>query len=460
MSTSRTSAADRMRTALWWMGGAHPQLLQDESCWLERPRYTAAGCAILATTAVAAISGTGTLASVAPGHGAPIYIAGGLLWGGLILVLDRLLLLAIYKLESGQLSMSAWAICLRIFGAVLIALCVSQTAELVLFKGKLDVQVAVNQERDIAAQQARLNARYGDIPGLEKERQRLLEQASARIAEADRASAAAACEADGTCGSRKRGADTIYIIKKQRADQLAGNARAATMRVTAQVVEIDRRLTKLKADRDRELGSFKQTTSRADDFLSRRAALAELRANPVQGLEVKLTGWIITLLSLFIELAPLVTKLTAPFGPYDAAYKSIQDSKSAAWRAEGLKATGQIARIVDQETMLNAAVLTAYETLVVEATSTALSSKKARQARVDLEREIVERSVRVARAAAASVFDEWLHDDVVASARERRRAADDELVDNELRKASAFRAMDQTVRDAAQNLRDPDAPFH
>lgn len=460
MSRSHGTPVDRLRSFLWSIGGAHPRLLADDSCWLERPRYTANGCAVLAVTGVAALSGAGTLASVVPGHSALMYAAGGLLWGGLILVLDRLLLLAIYKLESGRLSMSAWAIGLRICGAILIALCVSQTAELVLFKGKLDVQLAINQERDVAAQGARLNVRYGEIPTLEVERQHLLDQANASTAEADRASAAAACEADGTCGTGNPGANTIYIIKKQRADQLAGNARALAVRVNDQIREIDRRLTKLKLNRDQELSSFQQTTSRADDFLSRRAALAELRADRVQGLEVTLTGWIITLLSLFIELAPLVTKLTAPYGPYDAAFKSIQDSKAAAWRADGLKATGQIRRIVDQETMLNAAALTAYETLLLDATSAALTSEPARQAQADLEHEIVARSVRVARSAAASVFDEWLHDDVVATARAKRRAADDELVENELRKSNAFRAMDDAVRDAAETLRDPDAPLH
>lgn len=452
--------AKRTQALLWWVGGAHPRLLADESCWLERPRYTANGLAVLVTVAAATISASATIASVVPSRSSFFHAAGGMMWGSAILILDRLLLLNLFKLESGRLGISAWSIWVRIAGAVLIALTVSQTVELAVFERLLNMQIAVKHERDVSAQSAQIDARYKEIPLLVAERSQLAAEVRAKAGEADAASAAAACEADGTCGSGNRGANAIYEIKRARASDLARAAIDIRGRNADRIHDIDVRLGTLKAAREHELTSFQQIASAADDFLARRVALAELKSDPVYGFEVWVTSWVLTLLALFFELAPLVTKLTAAYGAYDAAYLAIQDSKATAWRAEGERVTRRISVETEQEAMLNAAVLTAFETILVDATSGALTSKKSRRARSRLGDEILDRSVRVARKAAASVFDDWLQDDVVASARARRRQADDELVENEFRKASAFRAVDDAVRDAAEDLREPDAPLH
>jgi len=452
-STSVSKPSSGPQRLLWWLAGAHARLLEDESCWIERPRYTAAGLAVAVTAIVAAVGMTGALASIFPRAGISAHLAAGVLWGVIILTVDRGLLLGLYKLSNGKLGVSGWGVALRIVGAGLISVVIGGALELTVFKNEIDVQIAVERERDVAAQQARIDSRYGRIADIAAERRQLKAETTAAEAAADAARQAAVDEADGTGGSGKKGTDEIYDIKVARADALAAGAANVAGRNAARAAALDRELSPLEAARSRDLAAFQERAAAADGLLARRAALARIEADPVHGRTVWLTGWVVILASLFVELMPLVTKLTGAYGPYDAAYKAVKDGEAARWRATEARAVERAEAEVAQEAAMTAAGRAAGEAILAEAVVEAVHSDAARAAKAAMVSELIERMVRAMRRASARVFDGHFDDDVTAAAQAQRQRAADDVGEAAAARGAAFAQMDDAVRAANENLR-------
>jgi hypothetical protein len=445
---------------LWWAAGAAPRLLAHESCALERARYSAAGLAVLTTAALAAVSGAVVLYHFICHGSLGGAVVGGLAWGLIVLNLDRLLLMTLVKGRNGKSNFTFWVAAPRLGLAALAAVAIAIPAELVLFKGQLDVQVQVDREAAIAGQRGRLVERYAEIPKLEAQRQSLAEEARAAEAAAQAAFLAAACEADGTCGSGEVGPGVLHAEKAQRFEELREAARRARSQAEARISVLDRQLEQLQTGRDRELSAFQAVADRSDDLLTRLIALKHLEKDPTYGVVVVAAGWIVRLLSLCLELLPLTLKLSAAAGPYDAAYEAVQDGEAAQWQVTRERALERADVQIAQERMLGAALKEASSEMLAAAAAEAAGSPAARKARRELARQIVEGATGISRRAAARVFDDQiLQDEITAAARRQRRGADRKVVAAERRRSEAFDDLDAAARKAA-TLHDLDNPLH
>lgn len=444
--------ASTFERVLWSLAGAHTRLLEHPDCWVERSRYTASGLAVAITVLVATVSMTAALSSALHDLGPIAHVAGGVLWGSVVLCIDRLLLLNLYKLSTGKLAMSPWAVAVRMGGAILVSFAVGGAAELGIFKHEIDVQISVDHDRDLAAHELRLDSRYKRLGQIDAEIAKLDEQVRAAAHAADAADAASVSEADGTGGSRSHGAGEVYEIKKALASRLKLQAENVRKHGDAVRLGLIQEAAPLKVARAREEAVFQGRVSAADQFLARRAALARLEADPVNGTAVKNTGLLIMLMSLFIELMPLITKITAPFGPYDAAYKAEKDGAAARFRTREAIAIERAAADLRQETTMHDAIDIVSSNIFAAAISEAANSERAQQARSAIIDEIVVRMVQTMRSYSSRIFDNAFDEDVAHAARSCRTQTVDDIAAATAARNDAFGRVDTAVRNARENI--------
>jgi hypothetical protein len=209
----------------------------------------------------------------------------------------------------------------------------------------------------------------------------------------------------------------------------------------------------LEQEKARDLDSFRAVTNSADDLLSRLTALTRLEQDPKYGRTVWIASWVIRLLAVLIEILPLGSKLTSRRGPYEAAYIAVHDGQRARWDARREAAIYAATVERDRLKMIADGVRETTGAMVDQATSDALDSEDAREAMRDLQRQILNESVRVARRAAARVFDDDdLERDITDTARGYRRRADKGVVDAEVRRAAVMDDLDRAASRAEDML--------
>ncbi|HZK98472.1 MAG TPA: DUF4407 domain-containing protein [Caulobacteraceae bacterium] len=436
------------RRALWWCAGVTPEIILRPDCASDWGRQSALGAVTLATALVATVSASVVAyAYVLDQRLAPALLAGGA-WGLTILSIDRLLLSSMAKRPDQSAGALLWLAAPRMALAGLLALTISGPAELILFRHQLAIQAALDHEGQILAQKRQIDRRYADLPVLRAEAGRLSVEVEEARRSADGAAAQAICEADGTCGSGRRGAGILHAEKLERSRRLADQSGRIEAVDQARIVAIEARTRPLEAAREADIAGFQRVAASGDDLLSRFLALRHLEADPRYGSTVTAAKWLITLISLALELTPLFTKIFTR-GAYDAAFLADRDGACARWDAIRQSQTEASHAQLDRERQFGRSVQDATGALMHQAVADAIESPAADAARAELAREILARSVETARRTAAEVFDdERLRAEIAAAALAARRSADPRVVEAERRRRSAFDAFAGLARRA------------
>lgn len=356
-----------MKVGYWLarLGGAQEEVLRKAPG--DVPKQTSLGAVLVGTASIAAISAAFALNTAVDLPVVPAVLV-GLLWGLLILNLDRMLVVSMGR-RNGVWANVATALP-RLLLALLIGTVISIPLVLRIFQPEIDAELQVMRNEALDVAQTRLNEdqRFAVIPALEADEDQLRavvagqqrasvaddpevrtlqEQFDAKEAEFRQAEQEIICENDGTCGTGVVGRGASYLEKRDRKNRLEAERNglrgqldaakaAATDRVesasvqekqaaAAELTRVQAQLDALRTERTFEEDRTRATEIQNDGLLARLEALDRLsEGRPMMWL----AHWTLILLFVCIELLPVLVKMLASTGP-KTVYERLLERREA-----------------------------------------------------------------------------------------------------------------------------------
>jgi len=312
----------------------------------ERQKYTSIGVLVLLT---------GVFASLASGYAfltvfesIPVAIVLGILWGFLILNIDRLLLMTFPKSEKFYRQLLHAVP--RLVLAVIIGATIAHPIMLRLFEPEIlgrikeDDILERKKERDGAKEQVRREAtqarlklpELGSLVQRKKERQEAATKRDECDKDRSEAEKAYLCEADGTCGSHIKSCGPICREKKkaflnkdcgsallllERADAALKEAEVDFARPTK---DLEAALSRAEEKIDREYNeSIDDLSSRKRSFLTRSEGLGKLSND---NSTTAITCLAVSLLIILVEIVSVLVKIIAPTDSADRLAAATRDA--------------------------------------------------------------------------------------------------------------------------------------
>jgi hypothetical protein len=276
----------------------------DECPESEKIKYAGIGASVYFTTLMAGLSAYFAFQLIFRHFFVSIGLS--LIWAGLIFNLDRFLVSSFRK--KGNTLKEFLQAFPRICMAVFIALVISKPLELKLFQSEIDFKLLEIKREKLRTVEAAYTKKMRLLDAKEKEYRETL-QNSFRLKESYYAQYK--CECDGTCGTRNAGRGSECLRKQEKYESYSKEHRD----LQAQLNTGMNLLAKEKLEYKHEKEMDKKEISRyfSKGLLSRLEALSHLSGN---------TSLAILLLFIFLETAPILSKLFAPVGPYDHLLQS------------------------------------------------------------------------------------------------------------------------------------------
>jgi hypothetical protein len=285
------------------VSGANRDVLRDAP--KERTKQVAMGAVLLSTAAIAALSASYALhlALHAP---APIAAVGGLIWGVIILNLDRWLVVSSPRLKSkgGTLAMALP----RVLLAVLIGAVISTPLTLAVFSSEINAEIkvmAAEKENDFT-EQLGADSRYAALPATRQQIADLQADLADGVTDADvmndptvsdvqsrlddvtaqydEAVATLLCEADGTCGTGDAGMGPATAARMADRDRLERERNALTQQLEESRAHVRTQLeaeeAKKTAVQEADLAALQEEAAdtrkaRAEEVARHQAAVGE-----------------------------------------------------------------------------------------------------------------------------------------------------------------------------------------
>jgi hypothetical protein len=376
-----------LAAGLAWLGGANNDIL--DTVPTERARYVQMALVLLTTCGLGSLS---MMFALDNGVHTPLAVAiiGGVVWGFIILNIDRFLVLSMgHTRDWKKLLMMALP---RLALAAVISIVVATPLTLRIFQHDINNQMMIQQNTEsaqqskseqstiLAQQLAKVNGQIttwnqvlaGNLEGVTASTPQLaadqknvtgLKQSTADAQTAmDSAYDKWNCEVNGAGAGCAAGASTLpgngpraqndwlqYTQDKSSYDNLSSQLSAAEKQESAdtQTANVNAKsslaseqataraklpgLMKQQATLQNEVDN--QIQSNADDVNGNDGILAQLQALSSAGAQDPVLGlaqWIVTLLFFFIEILPVMVKFLLNMGPlslYEVALKNEEDSK-------------------------------------------------------------------------------------------------------------------------------------
>ena len=244
--TDHTRGDGLMRIGRWLtqLAGARQDVLDQTPG--DIPKQTSLGAVLVGTAMMAAVSATFGLVTAV--H-VPVAVAAmvGLLWGLLILNLDRMLVVSMARRSGGWANIGTAVP--RLLLALLIGMVISLPLVLRIFEPEINAELQVMRNEALGQAQTSIdsNPRFAEIPALEAEEQRLQgvvsgtaaddvgsdpdvvrvqKELNAKEAEFTAAERDIICENDGTCGTGVVGRGPSYQEKLDKKNRLEAERNA------------------------------------------------------------------------------------------------------------------------------------------------------------------------------------------------------------------------------------------
>lgn len=304
---------ERLKFFFWFCSGAHLSILR--RCPTEHNKYAGIGGTVFFTGLFASLSGAYALYFIFNDSGfwqrISAAVGFGLLWGAMIFNLDRYIVASMKK-NGGMLSELRMALP-RFVLAAGIAFVISKPLELQIFHTSIQYELDIMKQEELQRQEQTVGRRF-EAGILEVRNQ--INQLQAGIDQKkdlrNRLDEEARKEADGTGGSEKRGAKTIYKLKKADAEKAQAELDSA-IRKNQPEIEKQKQIIIRK---QQVMDSLKSTIRQGsfDGFDKQLDALGRVSA---QSATIAWASWFIMFLFLSIETAPILVKLLSARGPYD-----------------------------------------------------------------------------------------------------------------------------------------------
>lgn len=302
----------KLNKFLWWCAGANIEVL--EECKTDHAKYFGVGGTILFTALMASLAGGYAFETAF--HSQPLSIVFGLFWGLLIFNLDRYIVSTIGKGDGTQkITWEEWKIAMpRLLMAILLGFVISTPLELKLFEDEIELEITANKNSQIEERKNQLNSEFAEISVYEAKIESLRDQINTKREEKDKYYDEYICERDGTCGTGKKGRGPEYLEKKQRYESSLADFKSVESTNVSQISEIKTKLDILYGEKKYREKEYIEAADKNLGLLARLDALSRLTK---QSTTLLFSKWLITLLFIFIEVAPVLFKLMSESGPYD-----------------------------------------------------------------------------------------------------------------------------------------------
>ncbi|MBL0053971.1 MAG: DUF4407 domain-containing protein [Bacteroidetes bacterium] len=211
---------NRLQNFFWFCSGANIALLKKTPT--EQNKYAGIGATVFFTGLFATVSGAYALYFIFNDANTTVRITAsllfGLIWGAMIFNLDRCIVSSMKKNGS---TLSEFKLAApRFLLAAIIAFVISKPLELQIFHTSIEYELELMKQEEIKKQEVALTSRYqNDINVLDAEIKYLQKDIDTKTNYRNKADEEARKEADGSGGTMKRGAATIYNLKKADANK-------------------------------------------------------------------------------------------------------------------------------------------------------------------------------------------------------------------------------------------------
>jgi hypothetical protein len=307
----------------WWCAGANIETLQ--KCPTDHAKYFGVGGTILFTALMASLAGGYAFDTAF--HDSTLSILFGIFWGLLIFNLDRYIVSTIGKGDGTQkITLEEWKIAApRLLMAILLGFVISTPLELKLFEDEIELEITANKNSQIEERKSQLNSEFAEISVYEGKIETLRDQIKTKREEKDKYYDEYICERDGTCGTGKIGRGPEYLEKKQRYESSLADFKSVESTNVSQVSDIKTKLDILYGEKKYREKEYIEAADKNLGLLARLDALSRLTS---QSSTLLFSKWLITLLFIFIEIAPVLFKLMSDSGPYDDIMDRIKHESS------------------------------------------------------------------------------------------------------------------------------------
>jgi hypothetical protein len=297
---------------LWWCAGTQQQLLKKFPS--EHSKYTGLGGVLLATFVLAALSSGYAIHSI---FGNWLWtISFAIIWGLIIFNFDRFLVATMRKYGVSQ-RRQVWMAVPRLALALLIGLTIARPLELKIFEKEINVKMTENLHKKIQKNDSLLQRENASaLASAEADRIRYATRKLTLEDTLQRLQTGYIQEADGTGGSGHRGIENLTRLKMEAWQQARLQARPELDELSAGIRQQDSIINQARENMELKRKEYETAAIANMGFLERNKALSDLSGEESS---VWWTSFLISLLIILIEVAPVLSKLIMPLGPYDIA---------------------------------------------------------------------------------------------------------------------------------------------
>jgi hypothetical protein len=321
--------------ALYFSAGADVQLLRYCPNY-DRVKLQGIGGTVIATALLAFVSGSYAIYTVfgpnSPGRDEPLSLAWfaisiliGLVWAAVIYNLDRFIVAAsghgdgTDKIKFREFSQALP----RIAMACLIGFVIAKPLEIRIMKSEIDTRLEQQQadlREEYMARAAKV--RDGQIEVVTRSKQELAEQRDKKSQQLEtlrlewnKAEEAFRQEFEGSGGTGQKGVGKVAAEKKSLLEQRKSAYEEAKLRIEPEIIELQTRIKEKNTEADKAQQEYIEADSKAKrqseqlNGLVKRIEIAD-EISPMASL-------FLTLMLIFIEVAPLIFKMMISLSPID-----------------------------------------------------------------------------------------------------------------------------------------------
>lgn len=314
-----------MRRFALWLSGADPVILKDcgPLANTERIRFAGLGALILVPAVLGGFAMSYAISTLT--RNPVIYVLAGLVWGLIVLAIDRYLVSTLTKSAlPGQRRFVP--VLARLVFAVLVGIAVAHPMVLLWFNDSISQTIAENRRDAVQDRQVQADRDVAAVPPAASSAESLTEQRNRRVANLDclrqlksyeqsnvrKTLPCGISSGEPDCGPRCQDLQRqitsvegeIKALDERIADAGAGDATAEDLR-RDEIGDIRTRAEADIADINAEFST---------DYLARVAALEQLSERSKQVLVVEL---FLILFFVFVDILPVTMKIATPAGEYE-----------------------------------------------------------------------------------------------------------------------------------------------
>ena len=317
-----------------WSSGADIEIL--DRVPHEKNKYFGIGGTIIFTAAMASFAGGYAFFTAFKDPNLAVFF--GAFWGALIFNLDRYIV-STFGVGDGKKTISRQEVvegAPRIIMAIVLGIVIATPLELKLFEGEIDAEISrqnlVTGQRIAAGTMNTIdntNQNFSDEIAMLREQINIRKNdLNEKKIKRDKAYEKYMCELNGTCGTGIPGQGPVFREAKNMYLQLDSEYQSEFQTVSEENRQDSERIRQLGGQIDNNINNGQQEIAILETaYDSRNGLLARIQALSTltdKDSSLLMAKWLITLLFILIEIAPILFKMMTERGSYDDILDNIK----------------------------------------------------------------------------------------------------------------------------------------